>query len=123
VAFTPDGKRVLTGSVDRTARLWDANTGRELCQLLNFKDGTWAVTDAQGRFDAANNGDISGLHWTIGDKTFPLSRFKKEFYSPGLLGKYMGWNEQWEGKSGQVRFHERRAVSLACWVGPAIALH
>jgi WD40 repeat protein len=28
VAFSPDGKRVLTGSRDRTAGLWDAATGR-----------------------------------------------------------------------------------------------
>ena len=30
VAFSPDGKLVLTGSRDRTARLWDVQTGREL---------------------------------------------------------------------------------------------
>jgi len=30
VAFSPDGQRILTGSMDGTARLWDAATGRAL---------------------------------------------------------------------------------------------
>jgi WD40 repeat protein len=30
VAFSPDGKYILTGSGDHTARVWEAETGREL---------------------------------------------------------------------------------------------
>jgi WD40 repeat protein len=30
VAFSPDGARVLTGSRDETARLWDAATSKEI---------------------------------------------------------------------------------------------
>ena len=33
VAFSPDGKRIVTGSNDRTARLWDAATGQEILAL------------------------------------------------------------------------------------------
>jgi len=29
-AFSPDGKQVLTSSYDKTARLWDATTGKEI---------------------------------------------------------------------------------------------
>jgi WD40 repeat protein len=33
IAFSPDGTRVLTGSNDDTARLWDAATGKAVATL------------------------------------------------------------------------------------------
>ena len=30
MAFSPDGKTVLTGSDDKTARLWDVKTGQPI---------------------------------------------------------------------------------------------
>ncbi len=29
VAFSPDGKRIVTGSADQTARVWDVETGQQ----------------------------------------------------------------------------------------------
>jgi WD40 repeat protein/serine/threonine protein kinase len=33
VSFSPDGIKILTGSDDRTARVWDANTGQQLLMV------------------------------------------------------------------------------------------
>jgi WD40 repeat protein/serine/threonine protein kinase len=33
LSWSPDGKRLVTGSTDGTAKIWDAATGRELCTL------------------------------------------------------------------------------------------
>jgi tetratricopeptide (TPR) repeat protein len=43
VAFSPDGKTILTGSHDKTARLWDAATGRPLGQPMPHEDPVWLV--------------------------------------------------------------------------------
>jgi WD40 repeat protein len=43
VAFSPDGKTVLTGSVDNTARLWETAAGKPLGPPLQHQDLVVAV--------------------------------------------------------------------------------
>ena len=38
VTFSPDGKRIATASQDKTAKIWDAATGRELLTLTGHAD-------------------------------------------------------------------------------------
>ena len=52
--FSPDGRRIITASRDRTARLWDAATGQSLGTTMPHSDsvnsarfssdGKWVVT-------------------------------------------------------------------------------
>ena len=35
-AYSPDGRRILTGSKDNTAKVWDAKTGTCLLTLVNI---------------------------------------------------------------------------------------
>lgn len=43
VAFSPDGARLATASADKTVKLWDAATGRELATLKGHTDYVSAV--------------------------------------------------------------------------------
>ncbi|HEY5316105.1 MAG TPA: caspase family protein, partial [Pirellulales bacterium] len=94
VAFSPDGKRLLTAHAEGRTILWDAASGVELCSLVSFADGDWAVVDPQGRFDAANGGNVEGLHWVIGNEPIDLFQLKERYYEPGLLAKKMGFNHE-----------------------------
>ncbi len=94
VAFSPYGQWVITGSMDHTSQLWDTETGQELCQLISFRDGTWAVLDRQGRYDAANAGDIPGLHWVLGNESIALSQLKERYYTPRLLAKILAFDQE-----------------------------
>lgn len=43
IAVTADGSRVVTGSSDKAARIWDAASGRELARLTGLEDPVWSV--------------------------------------------------------------------------------
>jgi len=57
VAFSPDGTKLLTGSVDDTARLWHAATKTDF-----NRDGDVDLVDF-GAFQACFNGPNRGRPW------------------------------------------------------------
>ena len=42
-AFSPDGARVVTASDDKTARVWDAATGKAIAVLSGHDDQVWSA--------------------------------------------------------------------------------
>ena len=42
-AFSPDGSRVVTASLDHTARVWNAETGAEVATLSGHGDWVWTA--------------------------------------------------------------------------------
>jgi WD40 repeat protein len=44
VAFSPDGQRIVTGSDDQTAKVWDSASGKELLTLKGH--GSWVSSVA-----------------------------------------------------------------------------
>ena len=43
-SFSPDGTRVVTGSIDNTARVWDAATGEPLAELTGHTDWVFSAS-------------------------------------------------------------------------------
>lgn len=74
VAFSPDSRRILSGSDDLTVRLWDAVTGQELASLRGHNRLVSSVSfSPDGRRFASTSWDrtvrvwdaASGQEWTV----------------------------------------------------------
>ncbi len=92
LAFSADGNYLFSSGANQMTQLWQIVSGNNLAAVIGFNNGTWAVVDQQGRYDASNGGKISGLHWVIGKETIQLSQLKQRYYEPGLLSKVLGYN-------------------------------
>jgi WD40 repeat protein len=52
VAWSPDGGSIVSGSWDKTARIWDAASGECRATIEHFPNGEYAVWDGDGTLGA-----------------------------------------------------------------------
>ena len=81
MAFSADGKHLLSASDDRSVRLWNADSGREVGTFLGHTNSVWGVCFApDGRLALSCGSDGSVRLWG-------LPRFV-EVVRPGLLRQF-----------------------------------
>jgi WD40 repeat protein len=73
VAFCPDGRRIVSGSHDKTVRVWDAATGAELHCLQGHEEAVQSVAvSPDGRWIASAGGEQVGRR--LGRGHYPTLR-------------------------------------------------
>jgi len=81
-AFSPDGARIVTASRDRTARIWDATTGREITALSGHDFGAQS---------AAFSPDCASIVTSSDDCTARVWETQKKRRSLLDTGMKAGW--------------------------------
>ena len=85
VDWSSDGKYILSGSGDKTVRVWDVSTEREVKQW-KYSDGVLSVAWSPDATRIAASSDTKVFVWNLDDKTPPLQ----------LIGhKDTVWSVEW----------------------------
>lgn len=68
VAFSPDGRRLVTASGDSTVKVWDVSTGKEVLTLRGHTNQVWRVAiDKTGSHIASAGADGTIRLWNAAD--------------------------------------------------------
>ncbi|HEX7312595.1 MAG TPA: caspase family protein [Pyrinomonadaceae bacterium] len=93
IAFSPDGKVLASGGLDKTLRLWDARGGKELAAIVPLNQDDWIAFTPDGRFDTnLPLEEVGLLHWVMpGDalNPLPLDIFMRDYFEPKLLERVL----------------------------------
>jgi hypothetical protein len=128
VVVTPDGQRIVTGSDDATARVWDARTGQALVELTGHTGRVMSVAvTPDGQRIVTGSDDKTARVWDArtGQALVQLKGHTREVTSVAVMpdgqrivtGSYDRTVRVWDAGTGQVlvqlKGHTREVTSVA----------
>jgi len=81
--FSPNGQYVISAG-DASTRIWNVSTGEEIASMIDFEDGEWIITTANGYYTSSPKGD-QYLSVTVGGKEYSTEQLRESFYRPDLV--------------------------------------
>jgi WD40 repeat protein len=126
VAVFPDKRQMVTGSWDKTLRIWDLETGVVLKKMEGHSDRVRALTvsrDGQMIASADTGGEIIAWHGETGESlTKPIKAHSRQIYSVDfspdgtVLATYSsdGMTKFWCTKTWQMRGEPINCLDVYC---------
>jgi WD40 repeat protein/serine/threonine protein kinase len=84
LAFSPDGKRLISASMDKTIKIWDVSRGEVIHNCNGHEDSIWsAAVSPDGKYIVSGSGDGTVRIWNIdtGEQVRKLSGHNGSVFS------------------------------------------
>jgi WD40 repeat protein len=89
VAYSPDGRHLLSGAEDGAIKLWDLATGKELVSLIALgREDFAAVTPDQ--YYRISKASAKGVGFRVRDRIYPFEQFDLRFNRPDIVLQRLG---------------------------------
>ncbi|OJJ22193.1 hypothetical protein BKI52_09140 [marine bacterium AO1-C] len=87
--YSPNGRKIITASLDNTVKLWDAKTARLLCTFYLNQGQKMAVTP-EGYYLANKEAVNDLVHYVVDDKVYLFDQFDLRYNRPDKVLKAIG---------------------------------
>ncbi|MEX1003251.1 MAG: caspase family protein [Crocinitomicaceae bacterium] len=93
LAFSDDGKRLISSAIDGTRRIWNLEEGTEMVSLINTGEKDYAIVTPQ-QYYYATKGAKKMIHFVKGKEIYPFSQFDLKYNRPDIIIRDMEASNQ-----------------------------
>lgn len=94
LAFSDDSKRLISGSMDGTRRVWNLETGKEQVSLISIGKEDYAIVTPD-QYYYSTKGATQNIHFVKGMEIFPFAQFDLKYNRPDIiLERMMASNQE-----------------------------
>ncbi|MDY7231824.1 caspase family protein [Hyalangium rubrum] len=122
VAWRPDGRQLVTGSVDKLARIWDAETGAMVTSLPHGQPVTEVAWGQDGLLLSTQQGQEEAFLWEFNRGKNPLYKFREptvRTISFEPTGRYLAFVD-YKGELSLLQRSDAAILLTVPGVGPLV---